>query len=454
MQEAILPTLTMMTAGADQEFVTSQKKSLQLAIYGAVPARKPEWDAPVADPGGRSYRQGVPPRRRFEDPLSEMAWRVIEQLDAGLQHELLRELATSLAVSAGNPRSQADKVRAAVVAVREVAELLGYSPSIKDYRAARVALPELKLPPDGTLRRWLGGNWNECLRRALLDAVSDGDFASRPIGMSDRYADAEVLAALRDCAAELGHAPTVTEYLAWARRPDVRQRAGRRPTSYRPLERFGGIRKALEAAGVVGEREAAYSADGRVLPLRYRYDDADIRNALVTVAQRLGRSPRPSEYQHERQRVRDDGPSSRENSPLPTIDVIRKRYGSWNAALSKAMLRPLEHPSEPHLGRVRPSYSDDDKLGWIRQAWQDVGEPFTGAAYKLWRRRVVDATGVAIPCLPTIERTFGAGSVHGGSLCRAVRHLAARHRERPRQRPRPAPNATRRDAPGANAGCS
>jgi hypothetical protein len=177
-----------------------------------------------------------------------MVWVAIERLDAGPQFEVLRELATLHAQSVESPRTAADKVRAAVNALRDVAEVLGHSPSVKDYRSVRDGSPELKLPPDGTVRRWLGADWNGCLKQALLDAVSDRDFAARAIGLSDRFDDDEVLAALRECASELGHPPTVIEYFGWARRPDVRDRPGQRPLSFGPLERFGGLRTALVAA--------------------------------------------------------------------------------------------------------------------------------------------------------------------------------------------------------------
>lgn len=354
-----------------------------------------------------SYFDFMQRRRRFEDPRSECVYAAIDTLDAGLQRELLRDLATIHALSLENPRTPADKVRAAVNALRDAAEILGHSPSVKEYRTLCKELSELRLPPESSVRRWLGGGWNDCLRRALLDVVADGDFASRPIGFSDRFDDAEVLAALCECAAELGHAPTVTEYFGWARRPDVRDRPGRRPSSFKPFERFGNFRRALIAAGVIGENEARYSANGRILPLRFRYSDSEISSALLMVARRLGRSPRPEEYRHERQRIYDEAMAKGEIRPIPTVEVIRKRRGDWNAALAAAGLERIEHPSQPHLGTTRPTYTDDEKLEWLRQAWKELGEPFTTNAYKRWRAIKIRTEAAAIPCLPTIERTFG-----------------------------------------------
>ena len=246
------------------------------------------------------------PRSRFKDPLSEVVWRAIEALDPGHQLVLLRELATVHAISAGNPRTEADKIRAAVGALRDVAELL-------DQLAVSERVPRR---PQGLARVGssarrdsappLKDSRNDCLQRALLDAVSDGDFASRPIGVNDRYDDDESFAALRGCGrATSATVPSLTEYLGWAHRPDVRERPGRRPLSYGPFERFGGLRAALAAAGLLSEGEARSASNGRVLPSRYRYHDEDITNALQTVTRLVGRSPRPREYQDQRRRLVD-----------------------------------------------------------------------------------------------------------------------------------------------------
>jgi hypothetical protein len=346
-------------------------------------------------------------RQRFHDSRCEIVWAAVTALDVGEQRELLALLASLFDRAAADPRTDKDKVRLGVHALREVADVLGHSPSIAAYEEVRQTLPELRLPPNGSVRRWLGGSWNACLRRALLEAVSDGDFAARAIGLNDRFEDEETFEALRQCVNELGFAPSITAYFGWARRPDVRERQGRRPLSYKPFERFGGIRSALVAAGVLGENEARHAVNGRLLPLRYAYSEQDICSALQLIAKRLGRSPRASEYEKERQRARAEWRASGETEPLPTVDVIRKRYGYWNAALEKAGLTPLAHQNLPHLGTRRPVYTDEEKLDWIRRAWMKVGEPFTGYAYKHWRKEALVETGEAIPCLPVIERTFG-----------------------------------------------
>src|SRR5829696_3994986 len=234
--------------------------------------------------------------KRFDDPCSEVVWRAILTLDVGPQYELLRELATLFAADGSIIHATRSNPRAAVRALHQAAEILGHPPSIKEYRSLRIERPELRLPSDANVRRWLGGGWNDCLRRALLEAVSDGDFASRAAGLTFRYRDEEVFAALRECRDDLGHAPTLSEYCQWSRRPDVLARPGRRPRSLNVFQRCGGFRAALAKAGVIGEREARFAADGRPLPIRYSYTREDMIGALRGVARLLGRSPRPTDY--------------------------------------------------------------------------------------------------------------------------------------------------------------
>jgi Homing endonuclease associated repeat len=355
----------------------------------------------------RPYVGAMQRRRRFRDPRSEVVWAGVETLDPSAQHEFLRELATRHASSLSDPHSLTDRIRAGVVALHEVADILGHSPSVKEYRRVREALPELALPAESNIRRWLAGEWNECLARALLDTVLDTDAPSRPVGLNERFDDDEVLAALRQCTDDLGHAPSMTEYLAWAHQPDVLERPGRRPRSYKPLERFGGMRSALAAAGVIGEGEVRYAVSGRVLPLRFAYSDSEITDALVKVADRISGSPRPADYERIREELNEALRADGELATLPNVDTIRKRHGSWNAALLKAGLDPVTNPSRPHLGQPLRLYSEEEKLVWLRRAWAELGEPFTATAYKSWRTRARENGEPDIPSLPTIARTFG-----------------------------------------------
>jgi len=112
---------------------------------------------------------------RFSDERLEIVWAAIQTLDPGRLHVVLRELATVYAAAHAQPgRSPLERVRAAVQALHDAASVLGRSPTVPEYRSLRAELPELELPPDGSIRRWLGGGWNACLKRALLSTVTDG----------------------------------------------------------------------------------------------------------------------------------------------------------------------------------------------------------------------------------------------------------------------------------------
>lgn len=353
--------------------------------------------------------------RRFERIESEIVWRAIDVLDVGCQFEILREMATQFAVTARVNHSSGSNARAAVVALREAADILGHSPSMKEYRSLRRELPECELPADGNIRRWLGGGWHDCLRRALLDAVTDGDFSSTLVGQTYRYSDEEVLAALRECAADVGHVPTVSQYMQWAGRPEVLDRPGRRPRSLRHMMRLGGFRASLAQAGVISLSEARFAADGLPLPVRYSYTEEEMTTALRLVAERLKRSPRSTEYQHERDLICDEAFARGEMQVLPTSDVILRHLGPWNRALVTAGLKEVT-PRRSARSRTsgataattsRHAYTIEEKLDALRAAWTAVGDPFSINAYRLWRRTQLENGADRIPSAITFEKTFG-----------------------------------------------
>jgi hypothetical protein len=246
--------------GKDPQFVgrASTRTTYETAGYGL--------DFPEKTCNGLYALSTRPQLPTFSDPMCIQVWAALMTLDVPLQYEVLRELATrfsSATVAAIRPE---EKIRKAVADLHTATDIYGHSPSVKEYRALQERFPELELAPDATIRRSLAGGWSDCLRVALLDAVSDGDFA-RPTGISDKFPDEAIHAAVRDCAADLGHVPSMPEYFQWVRRPDVVGRPGRRPRSYHPFERLGGFRHVLVAAALVGEGEERIGAHGRRIAL-------------------------------------------------------------------------------------------------------------------------------------------------------------------------------------------
>jgi hypothetical protein len=348
---------------------------------------------------------------QFSDPMCFQVWAAVDTLDVSLQFEVLRELASRFATATLRRTTPEERVRKAVMNLHTAADIYGQSPSVTEYRTLQEQLPELNLAPDGTIRRWLGGGWNDCLRVALLDTVSDGDFAARPSAATNRFSNEELYAAVRNCTADLGHPPSMGEFFQWVRRPDVKARPGRRPRSYHPFQRLGGFRAVLIGAGVLKEGEGRNGIDGRLLPQRYAYSREELIEALITVAARLAGPLTVWRYVREREAIHRKAQSRGELVSLPSADTIRGRFGSWNLALAAAGL-PADKSRQPSFtGGKRPGYTREEKINWLKTAWVEIGEPFTGTAYDKWQKtrpgRIVDPA----PSLSCIRDTLGGWRV-------------------------------------------
>jgi hypothetical protein len=339
----------------------------------------------------------LPPRReRFADPAARAVWAAIVALPPALQHQILDALRDLLACLDGTSTHET-RARHAVVCLREVAEHLGKSPSMFEYRRELVEHPEKRWLADSTLRSWLGGSWNDCLRTARLDTVPDGDVM---IAQNGPAASAEEIAsALQACARELGDVPTISAYYAWARRPDVRVRPGRRPMSQSPFDRvFGSYYKALVGAGLVnGEAGIPVARSTMVRLGGYHVGEEQMHAALREVAERLGRSPRAAEYTRAREEIIDESAAAGQPRSLPALSTLQKQYGVWDNALTAAGLTPLggrrTGKAGARGGLAGPRISNSELLDALRDAWMDVGPPFTSLSYKEWRKQQIERDG-------------------------------------------------------------
>lgn len=357
-----------------------------------------------------------PRHRRFDRVELELCWAAWETLDVALQHELLREEAADLAVPPDAPRSAANNVRKGIASLRQAADLLGHSPGQPEYRELREQNPELELAADGSIRRWLGcKSWNDCLRRALLEAVSDGDFVSPPQG--DAFSERELVDAVLTFRDEHdGELPTLDQLLTWARRPEIRAKPGHRPLSWSPFARFGGYRAILERHGLTNGDLPRTSVDGRIVPSVYAYADAQLRDAVREVARRLsGRSPREAEYMRERRRILTEAAARGDFRGFPTASTLTKRFGAWPNVLAEAGLAPVAETTATPGSKTRrvPRYSKEEKFEWLRRAWRDVGEPFTEQQYEAWRQaRLAEARErsehLEIPSVSAIYAIYGS----------------------------------------------
>lgn len=176
------------------------------------------------------------------------------------------------------------------------------------------------------------------LRRASLPTSVPGDTLESLLGPAFTADEAQV--ALQDCARDLGHAPSISEYHAGVHRPDVRRRKGRRPGSDGPFCRlFGSFQRAIEAAGLADDARSAFiAANGHVRAARYRVSVEQILEGLREVAARLGHAPNTSEYIYTRETMYEESRVRGRPRVLPSFPTITRRFERWGNALAAAGL--------------------------------------------------------------------------------------------------------------------
>jgi hypothetical protein len=369
-----------------------------------------------------------PPRGlRFTDPTADIVWAAIQTLDEAAKHEVLAHLRDHLAVPDARQTDRQVQVAKAVAALREAAEILaarGDSDGLTSYRYEELRR-ELDRkgdwPPESSIRRYVAGTWNDALRRAQLDPVADGDAFRTQLG--GRLTREECAAAVRQCAEETNNPlPGFWDYINWAKRPDVRRRPGRRPHSQTPFDRlFDGWASVLVAAGLAQEGAnvgRANKVPGASTRSRtgYGWTEEQLGDALRTIAARLGRSPKTTEYAREREDLLAEREEAGEPPiAFPSMAVIQNRYRSWDAALVDAGLEPTNGKHEKRGCAKRRSprrIPEEEMLACLREAFAAIGHPFTTRTYTEWRKRELEAcrrNGIyrRIPAYFAIYQRFG-----------------------------------------------
>jgi hypothetical protein len=339
-----------------------------------------------------------------------MVWAAILSLEVPLQCVLLRELASDVARHLVEPRNPQEKIRAAIVSLREASDFLGKSPSQYEYRLLRAEHPDLRLMADGTLRRVLGNaTWNECLARAHLEAVSDGDFTERSLAA---FTLEELVNCVREYVREHdGEVPKLRELLGWLRDPLVQARPGHRPISPRAFRRFG-YANVLEASGYGHVLRTV--RPGYPNGIRYRFSDAELLDAFHLVARELGRIPREADYREAHAESLRRAQEAGGGETLPSSATLRYRFGSWAAVVEAAGYKA---PSEWRRGKSRlpraPRYSEAALLEVLVRAWVALGDPFTVEGYARWRRDELRkaqerSEEIFLPNVETVTRRFGS----------------------------------------------
>jgi hypothetical protein len=148
--------------------------------------------------------------------------------------------------------------------------------------------------------------------------------------------------------------------------------------------------------------EVRRNSIGRVIALSHAYSNDDLIAAVRRAAIELRRTPRQVEYAE----LREAGIAALAAAPapdgatsiLPSIVVLKKRWGAWPNVIAAAGLPPLQNDRHPRARRHprRPLYTKEQLLEAVRQAWIACGEPLTRDAYSTWRdreRRAAESRG-------------------------------------------------------------
>jgi hypothetical protein len=323
------------------------------------------------------------------------------------QREFHNETSRLLHASIKPRSAQVYRVREAIRSMVEATAAVGGAPTIREFETLSIEHPEWDWCPVRSIKRWLGvRSWDDALARAgIAPPAPTDDVLTRELG--DPFTDDEVLAAAKECAGEVARVPKTEEYIAWAHRPDVRARPGRRPLSCQTMcRRFGTWGNVLAAAGLIDDPSEWPRAH------TIRYDSSELLEALHLIAGRIGTTPRYEEFAEERRRVLED-PTRDDSRPLPSAETIRRRFGSWDIAVNTANLTPCEQRQPSGRQRDRQPRTDmwsrQRTLAAIREARNTFGDPLTASRYQAWRLYEVERDprrAYALPSVQTVRRHF------------------------------------------------
>lgn len=152
---------------------------------------------------------------------------------------------------------------------------------------------------------------------------------------------------------------------------------------------------------------------GRLRSASYRLGPERIPEALREVAEQLGHAPRTNEYMNAREAIYRE--SERQGHPraLPAYGTIARHFPRWDQALIEAGLEPTrsrETRMSNESAWTGPRHSDDAIRWALREACDQIGEPFTQRAYEGWRRGQIAREARRaheLPSANSIGRRFG-----------------------------------------------
>ncbi|MGI8801036.1 MAG: hypothetical protein ACR2KV_02525 [Solirubrobacteraceae bacterium] len=338
----------------------------------------------------------LPRSRRGTDPLAAAIFGVLKDLDVADRRLVLAEL-DSVDRMVGSVRE-----RLALAALGRCRGELRAVPSKGRYEEWRLGLRERGVPSASFVAGTFGG-WAKALDAAGLEPTADLR-ALQFRGRRKLASDDEILAGLRECAAETGQPLLFRAYRAWARERErsVGEDLPLLPTSLGSLiNRFGSYANALARAGLHASIQGPR--------LRYR-DHAEIGLAAIRAAH-VATGPGDltctafCEWRAmELARLEANG----ELPAIPSVNSIRRAHGSWPGVLVAAGLKTPERAAQECRGRgsrITPAVITQSLL----LAIDDLGADMKCEEYFEWRKRkVLEPDAPRLASLGVITRNDGA----------------------------------------------
>lgn len=328
------------------------------------------------------------------------------RLDPATQHRVYERYGEALAVPA-EERFSHRRVHRVARALHEAHHGLGRSPSVREYEQLRRRHPENDWPSEQSVKRWLGvRTWNNALVRIGLEAVVEGDVIETPGPQAFR--PEEAIRAIQECAADIGAVPSYNDYFGWVRRPDVEDRAGRRPRSFQPFNRlFGSFREARIAAGLTDYETATPAVHAVIRVSRWGMTREELLEHIRVAAARVDGPMTAVRYERERRDIFVETRATGRPLALASLSVVYRHFRYWSAALDAAGL--LDRP-ETRLPAVT-KFSDAQMLSIVSRAYDETDEVFSCEAYKRWRERTSrldPRLRSTLPHASTVRKHFGS----------------------------------------------
>lgn len=326
-----------------------------------------------------------------------------------------------LVLNAVRSQPDVDPGRAALVeaAISRFDQECGQKLSKRRYEDWRVRSNDKSLPSASYIARTYGDTWSKAMDAlGRQPALNHAAFRLRARGESPE--PDEILADLRECAADLGtETLRFADYVRWARAKQPHAPLGKNylitsPSFSRRFESFNralilaGLKPSSKKMGRWGNAEQ-YTEDNAIRFLRLASEELHLE---APITQQQYRDWRRGKYA----RAIEAG----EWLAIPSFHTIRNLFESWPKALLESGLVSETRASQYSLGRGRTMPADQVAGGLLRAAAL-LGNEFTLLEYHQWRSTEVKNLGkLRPPSKSVIHNNFGSWGAAQNALREAL----------------------------------